>query len=56
MSRFNPNVAIVRCSSQGNGKISRFPVPDLESVPEDLRNIMEENLEKVSQLVHNSYS
>ncbi|XP_005089733.1 uncharacterized protein LOC101864574 [Aplysia californica] len=41
----------VRCAgsqaNSGSGKpISRFPVPDLDSVPEDLRQLMQENLDK----------
>ena len=44
------NIALVRCASQGNSakpSISRFPVPDLDSVPDDLRELMEENQRKV---------
>lgn len=47
----NQNIAMVRCASQGNSakaSISRFPVPDLESVPDDLKGLMEENQRKAN--------
>ena len=44
---------MIRCSSSGNSgnekPISRFPVPELSSVPDDLREMMEETLKKVMQ-------